>query len=128
MQALCDFFKQIDNMAIKAVALRCLFDWNLFGAKFFLYFSFKVQNNQEDSKFSNIIDQRLDNTFTAEGMKEVIQLIVRCVQPSSERRPTMSYVVMELNRIREKEVSLTTVMGEGTSDVALGSILFKTTE
>ncbi|KAF3951598.1 hypothetical protein ACB098_01G236900 [Castanea mollissima] len=87
-----------------------------------------VQNNQEDSKFSNIIDQRLDNTFTAEGMEEVIQLIVRCVQPSSERRPTMSYVVMELDRIREKEISLTTVMGEGTPHVALGSFLFKTTE
>ena len=123
------FLKQIDNMAIKAVALRCSFDWNLFGAKFFLlYFSFKVQNNQEDSKFSNIIDQRLDNTFTAEGMEEVIQLIVQCVQPSSERRPTMSYVVMELDRIREKEISLTTVMGEGTPHVALGSFLFKTTE
>lgn len=87
-----------------------------------------VQNNQEDSKFSNIIDQRLDNTFTAEGMEEVIQLIVQCVQPSSERRPTMSYVVMELDRIREKEISLTTVMGEGTPHVALGSFLFKTTE
>ncbi|KAK7851156.1 proline-rich receptor-like protein kinase perk8 [Quercus suber] len=87
-----------------------------------------VQNNQEDSKFSNIIDPRLDNTFTAEGMEEFIQLIVRCVQPSSERRPAMSNVVMELDRIREKEISLTTVMGEGTPHVALGSFLFKTTE
>lgn len=90
-----------------------------------LYFSFKVQNNQEVSKFSNIIDQRLDNTFTAEGMEEVILLIVQCVEPSSERRPVMSYVVMELDRILEKEMSLTTVMGEGTPTVLLGSHLFR---
>jgi serine/threonine protein kinase len=84
-----------------------------------------VQNNQEVSKFSNIIDQRLDNTFTAEGMQEVILLIVQCVEPSSERRPVMSYVVMELDRILEKEMSLTTVMGEGTPTVLLGSHLFR---
>lgn len=84
-----------------------------------------VQNNQEVSKFSNIIDQRLDNTFTAEGMEEVILLIVQCVEPSSERRPVMSYVVMELDRILEKEMSLTTVMGEGTPTVLLGSHLFR---
>ncbi|GJS65543.1 nuclear pore complex protein NUP98A-like protein [Tanacetum coccineum] len=49
---------------------------------------------------------------TAEGMEEYIQLIVRCVEVSSERRPTMSYIVTELDRILEKEMSLTTIMGE----------------
>lgn len=84
-----------------------------------------VQNTEDYSKFSRIIDQRLGNRFTAEGMEEFIQLIVRCVEASSERRPAMSYVVMELDRILEKEMSLTTVMGEGTPIVTLGSQLFR---
>lgn len=87
-----------------------------------------MQDNQDDSKVSNIIDPRLENTFTAEGMEEVVQLIVRCVEPSSERRPAMSYVVMELDRILEKETSLTTIMGEGTPTVTLGSQLFRATK
>ncbi|KDP41870.1 hypothetical protein JCGZ_26888 [Jatropha curcas] len=84
-----------------------------------------VQNTQDYSEFSSIVDQRLGTSFTAEGMEEFIQLIVRCLEPSSERRPSMSYVVMELDRILEKEMSLTTVMGEGTPTVTLGSQLFK---
>ncbi|XP_041006963.1 proline-rich receptor-like protein kinase PERK1 isoform X2 [Juglans microcarpa x Juglans regia] len=87
-----------------------------------------VQNNQEDGTFSNIIDQRLEATFTPEGMEEVIKLIVRCVEASSERRPAMSYVVMELDRILEKEMSLTTITGEGTPTVTLGSQLFRATK
>jgi len=39
----------------------------------------------------------------------------------------MSYVVMELDRILEKERNLTTVMGEGTPTVTLGSQLFRAT-
>lgn len=85
----------------------------------------KVQSTQDYSVFSSIIDQRLGTSFTAEGMEEFIQLIVRCIEPSSERRPAMSYVVMELDRILEKEMSLTTVMGEGTPTVTLGSQLFR---
>ncbi|KAG8656066.1 probable serine/threonine-protein kinase PBL28 isoform X2 [Manihot esculenta] len=84
-----------------------------------------VQSTQDYSVFSSIIDQRLGTSFTAEGMEEFIQLIVRCIEPSSERRPAMSYVVMELDRILEKEMSLTTVMGEGTPTVTLGSQLFR---
>lgn len=87
-----------------------------------------MQNIQEKSDFSTIIDQRLGNSFTAEGMEEVIQLIIRCVYLSSERRPAMSYAVMELDRILEKEMSLTTIMGEGTPTVTLGSQLFKATK
>lgn len=58
-------------------------------------------------------------------MEEYVQLIVRCVDPSSERRPVMNYVVTELDRILEKEMNLTTVMGEGTPVVTLGSQLFR---
>lgn len=84
-----------------------------------------VQNYQESGKMSSIIDQRLGNRYTTEGMEEFIQLIVRCVDPSSERRPALSYVVMELDRVLDKEMSLTTIMGEGTPVVTLGSQLFR---
>lgn len=84
-----------------------------------------VQNNEDHSYILSIIDSKLGNRFTTEGMEEMIKLIVRCLDPSSERRPAMSYVVVELDRIVEKEMSLTTVMGEGTPTVTLGSQLFK---
>lgn len=84
-----------------------------------------VQNVEENSNMSSVIDQRMGNSFTAEGMEEVIELIIECVQPSSERRPVMSYVVMRLDKILEKEMSLTTVMGEATPTVILGSQLFR---
>lgn len=84
-----------------------------------------VENYQESGNISAIIDQRLGNSFTTEGMEEFMQLTVRCMDPSSERRPTMSYVVTELDRILEKEMSLTTIMGEGTPVVTLGSQLFR---
>lgn len=84
-----------------------------------------VQNYQDHSNISTIIDQRLGNRFTAEGMEEFIQLIIRCVDTSSERRPSMGYVLMELDRILEKETTLTTLVGEGIPTVTLGSQLFK---
>lgn len=77
---------------------------------------------------SYIIDRRLESSFTAEGMEEYILLIIRCLDPSSERRPAMSYVEMELVRILDKEMNLTTIMGEGTPTVTLGSQLFKSTK
>jgi len=60
-----------------------------------------------------------------EGMKEFVLLIIRCIDPSSELRPMMSFVVTELDRILEKEMSLTTGMGEQTPIVTLGSQLFR---
>ena len=87
-----------------------------------------MQDTQDYTNFSSIVDQRLGSTFTAEGMEEFIQLMLQCVEPSSERRPAMSYVVMELDRILEKERNLTTFMGEGTPTVTLGSQLFRATE
>ncbi|KAE9588832.1 hypothetical protein Lal_00043271 [Lupinus albus] len=86
-----------------------------------------VQSNDDRGITSNIIDQRL-GSFTAEGIEDFIRLIVRCLDPSTERRPAMSYVVMELDRIHDKEMSLTTMIGEeGTPTVTLGSQLFKAT-
>ncbi|KAI4348394.1 hypothetical protein L6164_009121 [Bauhinia variegata] len=86
-----------------------------------------VQIDQDHRNISSIIDQRLGSSFTAEGMEEFILLIIRCLDSSSERRPSMSYVVMELDRIYDKEMNLTTMMGQGTPDVTLGSQLFKAT-
>ncbi|XP_022864648.1 probable LRR receptor-like serine/threonine-protein kinase At2g28960 [Olea europaea var. sylvestris] len=84
-----------------------------------------MQNLQESGSISTIIDQRLGNSFTTKGMEEFLQLIMHCVFPSSEKRPKMSYAVTELDRILEKEMSLTTIMGEGTPVVTLGSQLFR---
>lgn len=85
-------------------------------------------SNQDRGMMSYIIDRRLESSFTAEGMEEYIMLIIRCLDPSSERRPAMSYVEMELVRILDKEMNLTTIMGEGTPTVTLGSQLFKSTK
>ncbi|KAL2320395.1 hypothetical protein Fmac_029364 [Flemingia macrophylla] len=87
-----------------------------------------VLSNQDRGMMSYIIDRRLDSSFTAEGMEEYIMLIIRCLDPSSERRPAMSYVEKELDRILDKERNLTTIMGEGTQTVLLGSQLFKSTK
>ncbi|XP_022141446.1 proline-rich receptor-like protein kinase PERK3 [Momordica charantia] len=84
-----------------------------------------IQTNQKKSDIASIADPRLGKSFTDEGMAELMQLILQCVGSSSERRPVMSYVVMELERILEKEMNLTTVMGEGSPTVTLGSQLFK---
>lgn len=88
----------------------------------------KVQNIQDSGKISSIIDERLGNSFTDKAKEKFIQLILRCVEASSDRRPAMSYVVMELEGILEKEMSLTTIMGEGTSTVIPGSQLFRATK
>ncbi|XP_010556328.1 PREDICTED: proline-rich receptor-like protein kinase PERK1 isoform X2 [Tarenaya hassleriana] len=88
-----------------------------------------MQNNMDNEDLSTaVIDERLGNSYTAEGMEELMRLTMRCLQVSSERRPGMSYVVAELERILDKEVSLTTLMGEGTPTVTLGSQLFKSTK
>lgn len=87
-----------------------------------------MQNSRDFSNLLKILDERLWSTFTNEGMEEFIQLIVRCLDPSSERRPSMSDVVTELDRTLDKEMNLTTVMGEGTPTVILGSQLFRATK
>ncbi|EPS71437.1 hypothetical protein M569_03323 [Genlisea aurea] len=64
------------------------------------------------------------SSFTEEGMRWVMGLIQKCtVFPGSER-PRMENVAMELEEILESEITRTTVMGEGTTTVTLGSQLF----
>ncbi|XP_023546465.1 proline-rich receptor-like protein kinase PERK3 [Cucurbita pepo subsp. pepo] len=88
-----------------------------------------IQSNPKKNDIGSVMDPRLGKkSFTEEGMGEVMHLIAQCVGYSSERRPVMSYVVMELERILEKEMNLTTVMGEGSPTVTLGSQLFKATK
>lgn len=73
-----------------------------------------------------LVDQRLGSSFTSEGMKELIHLTLRCLNPSGRGRPKMREIVAELDRILEMEMTLTTVMGDGTAIVTLGSQLFTT--
>lgn len=84
----------------------------------------KVQNYQELSDTPRIIDPKLVSSFTEESMKEMIDIIIQCVHPSGEARPSMRFIVPELERILEKEIKLTTLMGENTPIVTLGSQLF----
>ncbi|TKY46248.1 Proline-rich receptor protein kinase PERK3 [Spatholobus suberectus] len=81
----------------------------------------EAAESQSSDSYQNMVEWRLGSSFTAEGMEEFIQLIVQCIDLSSERRPSMSYAVMELDRILEKEMKLTTIMAEGTPTVTLGS-------
>ncbi|KAL6839896.1 hypothetical protein ACP4OV_029706 [Aristida adscensionis] len=73
-----------------------------------------------------VVDRRLGGSYTSEGMKELVALAFQCLSPSARRRrrPKMRLVAAELDRILEKEMTLTTVMGDGTAIVTLGSQLF----
>ena len=70
-----------------------------------------------------MVDHRLVGSFTEEGMRDLIRLMLRCMSFSGRLRPTMEMVAIELDQILEKEIMLTTVEGEGTI-VTLGSQLF----
>uniref|UniRef100_A0ACD5XCP1 Uncharacterized protein n=1 Tax=Avena sativa TaxID=4498 RepID=A0ACD5XCP1_AVESA len=73
----------------------------------------------------DLADPRLGGSFTSEGMKELVGLTFQCLSPSvARRRPRMGLVAAELDRILEKEMTLTTVMGDGTAIITLGSQLF----
>uniref|UniRef100_A0A0D9V9Z6 non-specific serine/threonine protein kinase n=1 Tax=Leersia perrieri TaxID=77586 RepID=A0A0D9V9Z6_9ORYZ len=76
------------------------------------------------SSNEDVTDPRLGGSFTSEGMKELVMLTLQCVSPAARRRPKMRLIAAELDRILEKEMSLTTVMGDGTAIVTLGSQLF----
>ncbi|KAG6508579.1 hypothetical protein ZIOFF_033953 [Zingiber officinale] len=73
---------------------------------------------------NDLIDRRLGNGFTSQGMKELIALTLQCLNPSGQNRPWMSSIVTVLDRILETEMTLTTIMGDGTAIVTLGSQLF----
>lgn len=73
---------------------------------------------------NDLVDQRLRSSFTSEGMKDLIRLTLQCLNPYGRGRPKMTAVVTELDRILETEMTLTTIMGDGTAVVTLGSQLF----
>ncbi|KAJ8466345.1 hypothetical protein OPV22_028897 [Ensete ventricosum] len=86
----------------------------------------QAQNYNEAVDLSTLVDNRMGNSFTSEGIRVLLQLISWCLNSSSEERPPMKFVELELHRIHEREMSLTTIMGEGTTTVTLGSQLFTT--
>uniref|UniRef100_A0A0D9YJJ6 non-specific serine/threonine protein kinase n=1 Tax=Oryza glumipatula TaxID=40148 RepID=A0A0D9YJJ6_9ORYZ len=85
-----------------------------------------VQNFQQSSDISAIADNRMASAYTSEGMREFLRLTSWCVNPTSEHRPSMNLVEVEINRIREQEMRMTTIMPESTPTVTLGSQLFTT--
>ncbi|CAI9118747.1 OLC1v1020351C1 [Oldenlandia corymbosa var. corymbosa] len=72
---------------------------------------------------NDIVDRRLEGNFTAEAMRDFIRLAIRCMTIPGRLRPNMEMVSSELEEILDKEIMLTTVVGEGT-DITLGSHLF----
>ena len=73
---------------------------------------------------NTLVDSRLAGSFTLEGMRDLIRLTLQCMSFPGEGRPKMEMIVVELERIQEKEMAMTTVMGEGTDTITLGSALF----
>ncbi|KAI3948073.1 hypothetical protein MKX01_014672 [Papaver californicum] len=74
---------------------------------------------------NSLVDNRLTSNFTSEGMKDLIRLTIGCLNKIGRWRPKMDMVVRELDRILEKEMTQTTVMGTGiTTIVTPGSELF----
>ncbi|CDY33851.1 BnaC06g05020D [Brassica napus] len=61
---------------------------------------FKLTNGD----IRSIIDPKLMDDYDANGVWKVIELALACVNPSSNRRPTMPHVVMELNECLAFEV------------------------
>ncbi|EOY18228.1 Kinase superfamily protein isoform 3, partial [Theobroma cacao] len=64
---------------------------------------------------NNFVDHRLVGSFTMEGIRDMIRLTLQCMTFPANCRPRMDKVVLVLEQIHEKEMALTTVMGEGDS-------------
>ncbi|KAL0414697.1 UNVERIFIED_CONTAM: Receptor-like protein kinase THESEUS 1 [Sesamum radiatum] len=79
---------------------------------------------QEHLTLNDLVDYRLIGSFTAEGMRDLIRLMLKCMSFPGRERPRMGNVVAELDQILDKEMTRTTVMGEGMATVTLGSQLF----
>ncbi|KAL2464037.1 Protein kinase superfamily protein [Forsythia ovata] len=73
---------------------------------------------------NNLVDRRLAGSFTEEGMRDLIRLMLHCMRFPGKERLEMENVVLELDRILEQEIRRTTVTGESTTTVTLGSQLF----
>ncbi|XVF66262.1 hypothetical protein PTKIN_Ptkin10aG0021000 [Pterospermum kingtungense] len=83
-----------------------------------------IQWVQSRLNSNDFVDRRLVGSFTMDGIKDLIRLTLKCMSFPGKGRPNMNMVVAELERIHEKERELTTVMGEGTAKITLGSELF----
>ncbi|XP_039146574.1 probable serine/threonine-protein kinase PBL28 isoform X1 [Dioscorea cayenensis subsp. rotundata] len=83
-----------------------------------------IQWVKEHLNSGDLIDRRLAGSLTTEGMTALIKLTLQCLSLTGSRRPTMDVVGVELHRILETEMTLTTIMGDGTAIVTLGSQLF----
>ncbi|XP_048235048.1 proline-rich receptor-like protein kinase PERK13 isoform X2 [Ricinus communis] len=73
---------------------------------------------------NSFVDRRLMGSFTRDGIRDLIRLTLRCMSFPGTGRPKMEMVVAELERIHDREMELTTVMGEGTATFLKGSELF----
>lgn len=71
-----------------------------------------------------LLDPRMSGSYTSEGMRDFFRLILQCLDVSGRQRPRMGTVVSDLDRILETEMALTTVRGDGSATVTLGSQLF----
>ncbi|KAK4379992.1 hypothetical protein RND71_001854 [Anisodus tanguticus] len=79
---------------------------------------------EKELSSEHLVDHRLVGSFTGEAMRDLIKVALRCMSFPGSYRPTMKTVVLDLERILEREIMHTTVLGEGTSTVTLGSQLF----
>ncbi|KAH0781961.1 hypothetical protein KY290_001559 [Solanum tuberosum] len=59
-----------------------------------------------------LVDHRLLGSFTAEVMRDFVKIALRCMSFPGRYRPTMETVVLDLEKILEREMMHTTVMGE----------------
>ncbi|KAG2328310.1 hypothetical protein Bca52824_011038 [Brassica carinata] len=53
----------------------------------------------------NIIDPKLMGNFDTNGVWKAVELALACVNPTSNRRPTMPHVVMELKECLDSEIA-----------------------
>ncbi|XVF28365.1 hypothetical protein REPUB_Repub15cG0023400 [Reevesia pubescens] len=83
-----------------------------------------IQWVQSRLSSNDFVDRRLVGSFTTDGIRDLIRLTLKCMSFPGKGRMNMNMVVVELERIHEKERELTTVMGEGTEKITLGSELF----
>ncbi|GMI72164.1 hypothetical protein like AT3G26700 [Hibiscus trionum] len=83
-----------------------------------------IQWVQSRLSSNDFVDHRLVGSFTMDGIRDLIKLTLKCMSFPGKRRPDMNMVSVQLEQIREKEMEMTTVRGEGTAKITLGSELF----
>ncbi|KAK6117316.1 hypothetical protein DH2020_048907 [Rehmannia glutinosa] len=80
---------------------------------------------QQHLSSNDLVDHRLVGSFTEEGMRDVIKLMLKCMRFPGTERPGMENIVLELDQILENEITRTTMItGESSATVTLGSQLF----